>query len=184
VSEYFDIRCIPCWNDVCATSTNVAESCTDRFRFHEEKRAGFVVEKFDDQDGDGSRDDNEPGLDWEFEWDLNHDENWRDYITYDDKDGRGGEVGGLKDGDIVRVREKGKDGWTATTGTEKTITMEEERIKLVVFGNRREKPEVKKGSVPSELPKTGAPLQAGINLAVSLGTIGLGLKLLGLRLRV
>lgn len=183
MSDYFDVRCIPCQAGRCATEANVAESCTDHYRFEEEEGGGFVVEKFDDQDGDGSRDSGEPGLDWEFEWDLNHDERWRSYSARDENNGRGDEIDYLKPGDVVRVREKGKSGWEATTATEKTITVEENRIKVVIFGNRREKPSVTKGDVPEKLPETGANLQMGLGLAGSLTAIGFGLKLMALRLK-
>ena len=186
VGQYLDIRCIPCEDGRCSTTDNVADECTNRYRFEEEDKGGFVIQKFDDQDGDGVNDDTEPGLDWNFEWGIvdNDDvDNWHDYVTYADKDGRGGEIGSLKDGQVVRIREKSKDGWEATTATSKEITIEKNEIKLVVFGNRREKPTAQEGEIPTQLPKTGAPLQMGLSLASILGGLSLGLKVLGRRWR-
>lgn len=98
--------------------------------------AGFEVEKFKDVNGNGSRDDGEIGLSWEFEWDLNGDNNWRAYVSYADQNGKGGRVGGLHEGDVVRVREKGVDGWVSTTLTTQTTTLRIGQTQLVRFGNK------------------------------------------------
>ncbi len=128
----------------------------------EKKEVGFYVEKYHDLDGDGSRDSDEDGLDWEFEWDLNHDDDWREYITYESRDGRGGNISNLKGDDIVRVREKSKSGWVATSGTEKSITVKDGELTAVRFGNRQPpaSPQAKaspRAQVPEEPEEPAAP---------------------------
>lgn len=144
---------------------------------------GFAVEKYEDVDGDGSRDGGEKGLDWKFEWDRNHDENWRAYETYANSNGRGGTVGDLKENDVIRIREKGKDGWKHTTSAEITLTMRKNEIQVAVFGNQRTKPTIITKEPPKELPTTGFNPSAGLGLSLSLSLIGVGLKLLSWRVR-
>lgn len=102
----------------------------------EDKSTGFYIEKYHDIDGDGTRDSNEEGLDWTFEWQLNDDGTWREYVTHADNNGRGGNISHLEDGDKVKIREKLRGGWQATTASQKEITVEDEKLILVVFGNR------------------------------------------------
>lgn len=97
--------------------------------------AGFVIEKFHDLDGDGSKDSNEPGLDWNFEWQLDGDDDWQEYETYASKDGRGGNIDDLDPDDTVVVREKLKNGWETTTDREVEVNLEAGKRQLVVFGN-------------------------------------------------
>lgn len=123
-------------------------------------------------------------MDWNFEWDLNHDENWRQYTAYANQNGRGGTVGNLHKDDVVRIREKSKDGWKATTNTEVTLTMNKNEIKIAVFGNQRTtKPTPTPVPTPPELPKTGADAVAGLMTAFGFGSLSLGLKVLSRRLR-
>jgi hypothetical protein len=161
-----------CSNGQCRNPQCVDQSsCSCRTDY-----TGFVIEKYNDQDGNASRGSTEPGLSWNFKWDLNHDENWRDYVTYDTQNGRGGTIGNLHDGDVVRVREQSKDGWHSTTNTELTLTMHQNQIQVAVFGNKSNTPEL-----PKILPKTGADLQAGLSLALTLGAGGWSLYRLGKR---
>ncbi|HAV15059.1 MAG TPA: hypothetical protein DCX25_01900 [Candidatus Pacebacteria bacterium] len=99
--------------------------------------AGFLVQKFNDKNNNKARDSGEAGLDWDFEWKLNGDNNFRAYQTYVDKNGEGGRVGGLKDGDKVHIREKSKSGWSATNGTEQTFTVKLGETYVAYFGNRQ-----------------------------------------------
>lgn len=144
---------------------------------------GFAIEKYEDKDGDRSRDSDENGLDWEFEWDRNHDNNWRAYVTYANNNGRGGTVGEMKENDVIRIREKGKDGWTHTTAAEVTLTMRKNEIQIAVFGNQRTKPTVTTNKPPEKLPTTGFDMNVGMGLSASLMLMSLGLKLLSWRLR-
>lgn len=122
----------------------------------ESEEAGFVIEKYHDQDGDGSRDSGEPGLDWSFEWDRNGDESWRDYVTYANSNGRGGNVDNLEPGDVIRIKEMSKSGWEATTNTSKTLTLQEGKRMLAQFGNWQ----------PSSTPTpTSTPTPSGTPIA-------------------
>ncbi len=170
-----------CSNGQCRNPQCVNESsCGCGQREH----TGFAVEKYEDIDGDGSRDSNEKGLDWQFEWDKNHDENWRSYETYASSNGRGGTVGDLKENDVIRIREKNKDGWKHTTSAEVTLTMRKNEIQIAIFGNQRIKPTpVTPGETPKELPRTGFDPGAGLGLSASLTLIGVGLKVMSIRLR-
>lgn len=98
--------------------------------------AGFILEKYEDTNGNASRDSSEKGLSWNFTWDLNGDANWRDYVAYAEKNGQGGTVGGLKDGDKIRAREADKAGWNATTATEVSFTLKNNEVYVARFGNR------------------------------------------------
>ncbi len=109
----------------CSTDVKVELTKTD---------AGFRVEKYEDKNSNQTRDDGEQGLAWDFEWDLNGDNNWRAYRT--NGDGSGDRVGGLKEGDKIRVREKGKDGWTATTATQLESTLKIGDTYTFKFGNK------------------------------------------------
>ena len=99
--------------------------------------AGFFIQKFNDKNNNKSRDSGEDGLDWDFEWELNSDNNFRTYQTYADKNGEGGRIGELKDGDKVHIREKSKGGWSATNGTEQTFTVKLGETYVAFFGNRQ-----------------------------------------------
>jgi len=132
--------------------------------------------KYRDDNSSGSRDSEEKGLDWDFQWDLNGDNNWRDYKTYADKNGEGGRVGGLHDGDKVRVRELGKSGWVATTATEVSIEIEQGDTRTVRFGNRPTQPTVTESQPPKSLPKTGIDIVAQMVGSVGVGAFGLYLR--------
>lgn len=152
-----------------------------------EEKAGFVIEKYNDLDGDGSRDAEEPGLDWEFKWDKNGDENWRDYVTYADEDGRGGNVDDLKPGDVIRIDEQAKSGWEATTVTDRTLTLQEGKRLLAQFGNwqppadstptptptptPRVTTQVTPTPTPTELPKSGSTSR-------TVGVLGVGVVIM------
>lgn len=139
--------------------------------------------KFDDRNGNAVRDYNEPGLSWEFEWDYNGDNSWRSYVTYDTKNGEGGRVGGLYEGDRVRIREKAKDGWTPTTATQVEITVHQGFTTYVAFGNQATKPTVEivkptvqAGEKVKALPKTGFDILPMFAAAFGTGATGLYLR--------
>jgi len=120
------------------------------------------------------------GLSWDFEWDLNGDQNWRSYETYASKNGEGGRVGSLKAGDVVRIREKSKSGWSATTRTEQSVTLEDNHTSVVKFGNRQPTTIAQSTPTPTPaptLPKAGSVLQSAVvfaagTLVTILGIIG------------
>lgn len=97
--------------------------------------AGFYIIKYNDKNGDGSRQGGEPGLKWDFEWDVNGNNNWTAYQTDDANDGKGPVITLVTPGDVIRVREKGKDGWSSTTATQKSITIVAAQTSNVEFGN-------------------------------------------------
>lgn len=99
--------------------------------------AGFYILKYNDANGDGLKQDTETGLAWDFEWDLNADNNWRAYVVSDATTGKGGNISGLKVGDKVRIKEKGKDGWSSTTPNSHEITLTTTTLVKVEFGNRQ-----------------------------------------------
>lgn len=138
--------------------------------------AGFIVSKYDDRNGNSVRDADEQGLSWEFEWDLNGDNSWRKYVTYDSKNGEGGRVGGLYEGDRVRIREKAKDGWVATTATQVEITVRSGYTTMVSFGNREAKPTVQTGKTAKVLPKTGFDSLSALIAAAGTGALGMYLR--------
>ena len=138
--------------------------------------AAFIVAKYDDKNGNGLREYNELGLSWDFEWDLNGDNNWRAYVTYASKNGEGGRVGGLTEGDRVRVREKAKDGWVATTATQVEFTVHTGYTAYAAFGNRATKPTVQVGKTVKTLPKTGFDTLPLLATALGTGLSGLYLR--------
>ncbi len=168
-----------CWNGQCRNPQCVEESdcsCEERID------SGFIIEKYEDIDGDANRDSNEPGLDWKFEWRRDEDNEWFAYETYDHNNGRGGRVGNLKSGDQIIIREIMQDGWYATTPQEVSITLEEKSTTTVRFGNKRSKPEVTAAPTPSTLPETGTPGEQAVAISLSFAMIGLGLTWLRSRL--
>jgi hypothetical protein len=178
-------------NLVCDAGRCRNQECTEESdcTCEAKKVAGFFVQKFHDKDGDGARDSGESGLDWEFEWDRNEDENWRKYVTYENNDGKGGTVGDLTPGDKIRVREVGKGGWVATTATEKTLTIEDGRTVSAVFGNRQpgasplpasplpaSSPKlIAQASPKPELPKSGSTAQTVGLLSIGVLAMGIGI---------
>jgi hypothetical protein len=149
-----------------------------------DNEGGFIVMKYHDKNGDGSRQSEEPGLDWEFEWDLCRDNNncdnaWQyqgTYITYASKNGEGGRVGGLKNGDKVRIREKSKTGWIATTATNVILEIHQNETVFARFGNRTTQPTVVTTPPPTSLPKTGVDLMLPFLSSMGLGGLGLYLR--------
>jgi hypothetical protein len=143
--------------------------------------------KYDDRNGNGYRDNDtdEPGLNWEFEWDKCLDNNnctnsWsyqNEYVTYSSSNGEGGRVGGLEDGTRIRIRERSRDGWTATTSTTVEITIHNNETILVRFGNRQTKPQVVVAPVPPKLPETGFDVITHMVGTVMLGSMGLYLRI-------
>lgn len=166
---------------VCSSGRCRNEECTGESDCtcspHEDSPdTGFYVQKFNDLDGDGSKDDGEPGLDWEFEWQKNDDGNWRQYITYADRDGRGGNVANLEPNDKIEIREKAKSGWVATTPTNKTLIMEKEKTKSAQFGNRQPVSSAPPATATPQpqLPQSGSTAQTVALLSLGVLAIGLG----------
>lgn len=145
--------------------------------------------KFHDVNGDGQKQESEPGLDWVFDWQKNDDGNWREYKTYAEQSGRGGNVTNLKDNDKIEVRERAKAGWEDTTGAGKTVTIENDKVKRIEFGNRQPavtpKTVVQASPLPQdqELPKSGSTSQTVGLLSLGVITIGLGAYRIALKKR-
>jgi hypothetical protein len=138
-----------------------------------------LIRKYHDQNGDGYQNNDEKGLSWKFQWDQNADNNWRDYETFENSLGEGGVVT-LSEGTQVRIREKGQDGWTATTPTEVTIYIKKGDNQLMVFGNWRGKPQVLGTTTVSSLPKTGATMFIGLASSATMALVGAYLHRKGL----
>jgi hypothetical protein len=165
-----------CRNPQCTESTSC--TCTQA------PKAAFIIEKFNDRNGDGVRGSSEGGLSWEFEWQLNSDGNWRKYQTYSNQSGRGGTVGDLSSGDVVTIREMDKEGWEHTTATEVSLTMELGQTKKASFGNRQPTtpgvtptPIVQVTPSPiieEQLPEAGSTSQTMALLAIGGGVLFLG----------
>ncbi len=136
---------------------------------------GFFIRKYNDRNGSGYQDSGEEGLSWKFQWDSNGDGNWHDYDTFADHLGEGGVVY-LPVDTQVRIREKSKDGWTATTVTEVMIHIRANDNQLMVFGNWQGKPQVLGITTPVSTPKTGADLWIGALTSLSAAGIGFYLK--------
>lgn len=170
IGEYIEVRCIPCAGDYCASPTNVAQNCTLNATGRiiipspeptpvpspvpsPKPRTGFRIQKFNDLNGDGTRQDNEPGLAWEFEWRLEDDDDWEEYETDEDNDGRGEEIDDLEVGDVIVIREKTVSGWKNTTPVQRTLTMEGNEILIARFGNQK-----LPGSPTPGSPRPGSPL--------------------------
>jgi hypothetical protein len=113
------------------------DSNPDQDKCQQKQGIGFIVQVYNDKDADGRRGDGEAGQDWEFSWDRNKDEDWRNYQTYADKNGEGGRVAELTAGDVIRVRIKSKGGWEVTTPTEMQIVMATETTRVAYFGVRQ-----------------------------------------------
>lgn len=109
----------------------------------------FWVRKYEDKDGDGTRDDGEdsPGAAWDFQYRVNDGE-WQDYQT-DAATGLGPLIS-VATGDKVEVEEVTKKGWTLTSANNQVKTLNENRIYGFGFGN-------KKQSFPPQQPDTGTP---------------------------
>ncbi len=161
---------------VCSNGYCRNPQCTESASCTCGAKAAFVIEKFNDLDGDATRDSNEGGLSWAFEWQLNSDGNWRTYQTYSNQGGRGGTIGDLKTGDVVTVREEMKDGWQATTATEQSVSLVEGQTQRISFGNRQLSAPVPSPTpvVEEELPEAGSWGQT-----FAMMTIGAGVLLLG-----
>ncbi|MBI5151247.1 MAG: hypothetical protein HZA34_01605 [Candidatus Pacebacteria bacterium] len=106
------------------------EKCEQR------KGVGFIIQVYEDKNADGIRNNNEQGQSWEFQWDKNEDEYWRQYITYAEKNGEGGRVSDVAPGDRIRIRVKEKGGWEVTTPKEMKSVMADETTKVSYFGVR------------------------------------------------
>ena len=106
------------------------ELCQDR------QGQGFIVQIYNDLNGNGIRDNNEQGASWDVLWDHNKDESWRPYTTYADKNGEGGRIAGLDPGDIIRIRIQNKGGWEVVTPGEMQLVMANETTRLAYFGIR------------------------------------------------
>lgn len=138
---------------------------------------GFVISKFEDVDGDGGRDDGEKGLTWEFEWEKNGDGNWRQYVTDANNDGYGETMKGFNDNDTIKIREKGRDSWKATTPTEVSLTLRKDQVMHARFGNQPQKPGIVTTTPnPTQLPATGSQEVGMIVMAIGTFMTGLGLK--------
>jgi hypothetical protein len=143
--------------------------------------AGFQVIKFEDKNNNATFDTSEFGLSWNFEWDLNGDNNWRSYVTYASDNGSGGRVGSLADGDRIRVREVVQSGWSATTPTTREITVRQGETVVVRFGNRLVTTTTYTASsapvVQENLPKAGSTTPSAVLIVAGavisvLGIIG------------
>lgn len=118
---------------------------------------GFIVQVYNDLNGNGFRDNDEQGVAWKFKWDRNKDEQWRDYDTYAERNGEGGRVGDLNAGDVIRVRIQGQGGWEVTTPTEMQAIMADETTRVAYFGVRRPvaSPTPKPTPTPTSVTKGG-----------------------------
>lgn len=141
-----------------------------------EGKTGFYITKYEDKDGDATRDSDENGLSWEFEWMKDNDGVWHAYTTAQNDDGKGTIVDGFNDSQTVTIREKMKEGWKATTGTQVTVQMERGQTKHIMFGNQPLKPTVVQHGVPQQLPKTGSEHIGFIMISLGLLTTGYGLQ--------
>lgn len=122
---------------VCATATptpSVTTTPTPRPTSSPTPSGGFYIRKYFDANGNGSQDDLEHGLTWKYTFDINGDENWREYEVYENKQGEGGIVT-LPVGTEVRIKENAADGWIATTPTEVSLTIRAGENQRMVFGN-------------------------------------------------
>lgn len=154
-----------CPSDLTCTTDGFCRNseCSDDSDCECDLSAGFVIEKYHDQDGDGTRDNNEPGLDWTFKWKFegDGDNEWEEYETYASKDGRGGNIDDLDPDKTVIVREDLKGGWEPTTEREIDFELEEGKRKIAVFGNwqppNESTPEPTTGSVSPSKPKSSTP---------------------------
>jgi len=116
---------------------------------NERQGIGFIIQVYNDKNGTGTRENLEEGLSWDFTWDRNGDEDWRQYVTYAEKNGEGGRVADLNHGDKIRVRIKEKGGWNVVTPKEMYSIMATETTRVVYFG-------VRVPPAPSPTPKVKA----------------------------
>lgn len=163
VGDYVAVACEPWYGDYGVQLANLPASCKLAYAAPvptptptptptpPPQTGGFVIEKFEDADSDGQRDDAENGLDWTFEWRKVGETNWNEYIAYANQNGRGGNIGGRPVGEQIEIREKSKDGWEATTVTQRTITIQEQQYTLVRFGNKK-----KVTATPTPAPQCNA----------------------------
>ena len=133
-------------------------------RCEQRKGVGFIIQVYEDKNADGVRNNNEFGQSWDFTWDKNEDEYWRQYITYSEKNGEGGRVSDVGPGDRIRVRIKDKGGWEVTTPKEMKSVMANEDTKVIYFGVRVPPvvvPVVKKAQSTVVVAKTNSQILYG-----------------------
>lgn len=95
--------------------------------------------KFEDDNQNGIRDNGEVGLRWNFQYQVNNG-SWIDYLTTDDwwrfwLERGCGDLIILNHGDVVNVKEFDKEGWRHTTPTTQQVTIQENLIRVLQFGN-------------------------------------------------
>jgi len=94
----------------------------------------FKIFKYNDENHDGDHDDDEEGLSWDFEYQIN-DGDWQEYSTRWWRGGWGGEVE-VECDDRVEIKEVAREGWVPTTSTRIDFNAPDNETREVYFGNR------------------------------------------------
>jgi len=102
----------------------------------------FKVCKFDDRNNNRSWDEDEAGLSWSFRYRINGG-SWQGYKTSADwwrfwRQQGCGPLISLTAGDQVEVEEESRTGWQHTTPSQVVFSIEENKVRVLEFGNKQE----------------------------------------------